>query len=121
MITECLIVGFGGAIGSMLRYMVGLVPIQENTLFPVNTFLINIIGTVLISIVAFKITKNYDNQNIILFLKVGLCGGFTTFSSFALETGDLIKGGNTPIAFIYVLLTVVIGIIIIFLPDLIFS
>ncbi len=122
MIVKCLVVGLGGFIGSVLRYLIGLIPIQETYIFPLNTFIVNILGTVLISLIAFYVTKNvsYD-ENIILFLKVGLCGGFTTFSTFALETGDLIKSGNTSIAFIYVLLSIIIGVSIIFLPDLLFN
>lgn len=122
MIVKCLVVGLGGFIGSVLRYLIGLIPIQETYIFPLNTFIVNILGTVLISLIAFYVTKNvsYD-ENLILFLKVGLCGGFTTFSTFALETGDLIKSGNTSIAFIYVLLSIIIGVSIIFLPDLLFN
>ncbi len=122
MLTEILIVGFGGFFGSILRYLIGFIPINETGTFPVNTFLINILGTLCISLIAFYITKNVEyNENMILFLKVGFCGGFTTFSTFALETGDLIKAGNAEIAFIYVLLSVIIGITIIFLPDLLLN
>ncbi|WP_323736004.1 fluoride efflux transporter CrcB [Methanosphaera sp. ISO3-F5] len=119
MLLECLAVGLGGFIGSVLRYIIGLIPIQETSIFPINTFIINILGTVLISIIAFYITQNVNyDENLILFLKVGLCGGFTTFSTFALETGDLIKSGNAEIAFIYVLLSVIIGVTVIFIPEL---
>lgn len=119
MLLECLAVGLGGFIGSVLRYIIGLIPIQETNIFPINTFIINILGTVLISIIAFYITQNVNyDENLILFLKVGLCGGFTTFSTFALETGDLIKSGNAEIAFIYVLLSVIIGVTVIFIPEL---
>ena len=45
----------------------------------------------------------------ILFLKVGLCGGFTTFSTFALETTDLLKGGHTGVAFLYAMLSMGVG------------
>ena len=49
----------------------------------------------------------------LLFLKVGLCGGFTTFSTFALETTDLIKGGHMGIAIAYVVLSVIAGCIVV--------
>ncbi len=125
MIIEVLAVGLGGFIGSILRYLIGFIPINESTSFPINTFIINILGAVLISFIAFYIT-NYNMHEInpstlkslILFLKVGVCGGFTTFSTFALETGDLIKNGNVEIAFLYVLLSVVVGVSVIFLPEL---
>jgi CrcB protein len=128
MFFECFLVGLGGFVGSILRYLIGFIPINESSSFPTNTFIINILGTLLISLIAFYIT-NYDaNQinpstlkSLILFLKVGVCGGFTTFSTFALETGDLIKSGNAEMAFLYVLLSVVIGVSIIFLPDLIYN
>lgn len=126
MIIECFIVGMGGFVGSILRYLIGFININETTTFPINTFIINLLGTILISLIAFYIT-NYAKGNIdasslkylILFLKVGVCGGFTTFSTFALETGGLIKAGNIEVAFIYVLLSVIMGVTVIFLPDLI--
>ena len=128
MLYECLIVGFGGFVGSVLRYLMGFIPIHESSAFPINTFLINILGALLISLIAFYITHSSFNQinsstlkMLILFLKVGVCGGFTTFSTFALETGDLIKAGNIEIAFLYVLLSVMIGVGVIFLPELIYS
>ena len=62
------------------------------------------------------------NQNIdsrlILFLKVGICGGFTTFSTFSLETAELIKSGSILTAVIYVVLSVVIGSLEVMLPEL---
>lgn len=128
MLYECLIVGFGGFVGSVLRYLMGFIPIHESSAFPINTFVINILGALLISLIAFYITHSSFNQinsstlkMLILFLKVGVCGGFTTFSTFALETGDLIKAGNVEIAFLYVLLSVMIGVGVIFLPELIYS
>lgn len=122
MILECLIVGLGGFIGSISRYLIGLIPINETNIFPINTFMINMIGSIIIGLIAFYLTKNNSyNDNLILFLKVGVCGGFTTFSTFALETGDLIKSGNTEIAFMYALLSVIVGVCAIFLPELIFN
>lgn len=128
MFFECLIVGLGGFVGSVLRYLVGFIPINESSSFPINTFIINIFGAILISFIAFYITHSTVDQinpstlkSLILFLKVGVCGGFTTFSTFALETGDLIKSGNMEMAFLYVLLSVVIGVSVIFLPELIYS
>lgn len=54
------------------------------------------------------------NPRLILFLKTGVCGGFTTFSSFALETGTLIKTGNHPAALAYAFLSLVLGILAVF-------
>lgn len=128
MITELIVVGLGGFIGSVLRYLIGFIPINESTAFPINTFIINILGAILISFIAFYITNvNIQHinpstlKNVILFLKVGVCGGFTTFSTFALETGDLIKSGNIEMAFLYVLLSIVIGVTVIFLPEFMFN
>ena len=97
---ECIVVGAGGFIGLA---------------FPVKTFAINILGSFVIGLIAGLALKNNAlNPRVVLFLKVGICGGFTTFSSFALETGDLIKGGNTLTALLYVILSVAAGVAAVF-------
>lgn len=110
-----LAVGLGGFIGAVCRYLIGLIPISEVTEFPIKTFLINIIGCVAIGAITVAVVRNNNlNPQLILFLKVGVCGGFTTFSTFALETAELIKAGNPLIALSYMLGSVLIGVGVIF-------
>ncbi len=112
---NCIIVGAGGAAGAMLRYLIGLIPLNRSGSFPVNTFLINIIGSFAIGVIAALALRNDKiDPKLILFLKTGICGGFTTFSSFALETGDLISGGNTAMAAVYAVLSMVMGVAAVF-------
>ena len=104
-------VGCGGFIGAVLRYLIGLIPVNESTVFPIKTFLINVVGCILIGLIAVYAGKHAEvNPKLILFLKVGICGGFTTFSTFALESTDLIKGGHAGVAVLYVLLSVIVGV-----------
>ena len=111
MILNCLSVGFGGFIGAVCRYLIGLIPLKNQTVFPVKTFIINIVGSFAIGIIAALALKNLkDSPRLILFLKAGICGGFTTFSSFALETSDLVKGGHPAIAVTYAVLSVIAGV-----------
>ena len=91
--TECLIVGAGGAVGAVLRYLIGLIPLNPENGFPVKTFLINVAGCFVIGLVAALAARASLGPRITLFLKVGICGGFTTFSSFALETDQLLAKG----------------------------
>lgn len=91
---NCIIVGIGGFVGAVLRYLIGLIPASPQSGFPIKTLLINIIGAFVIGLVVALGGKKEWNPQLILFLKVGLCGGFTTFSSFALETNQLIEQGN---------------------------
>lgn len=115
---DILAVGAGGFIGSVLRYLISLIPITENLVFPIKTFMINIVGCFLIGLIALSLIKNMElSPQMLLFLKVGLCGGFTTFSTFALETTDLIKAGHISTAFLYIILSVFIGIAVIFLLE----
>lgn len=112
---ECIVVGIGGFIGAVSRYLIGLIPVKEGYVFPIKTFIINILGAFIIGIIAALAMKNDSlNPRVVLFLKVGICGGFTTFSSFALETSDLMKNGNTGIALLYIILSIVIGVIAVF-------
>ena len=113
-----LAVGAGGFLGSVCRYLISLIKVNETTLFPLKTFGINIIGCIVIGIIAVFASKNAElNPYVLLFLKVGLCGGFTTFSTFALETSDLIKTGHISAAFLYAALSVLAGVAVIFMIE----
>ena len=110
-----LAVGLGGFIGAVCRYLIGLIPINEITVFPIKTFAINVIGCIVIGVVTVAAAKNSSlNPHMILFLKVGLCGGFTTFSTFSLETAELIRNGNSIMALVYMLGSVIVGVGVIF-------
>ena len=117
---DCLAVALGGAAGSVLRYLIGLIPVNERFLFPVKTFAINILGCFIIGfITALSLRSSSLNPRMILFLKVGICGGFTTFSTFALESSNLLKNGHAGIAFLYMTLSVLVGIGFVLLAELI--
>lgn len=103
--TGFIFVGLGGAVGAMLRYAISLVPYKHT--FPLPTLIINIIGALLIGYIAGLAIKKDMPQSIILFLKTGLCGGFTTFSTFSLEAYNLLKAGNYVQTVLYVLLSVI--------------
>lgn len=108
-------VGLGGFVGAVCRYLIGLIPINEITTFPIKTFVINVIGCIVIGVITVAAARNTSlNPYMLLFLKVGLCGGFTTFSTFALESVDLMKNGNVMISFLYVFGSVLVGIGVIF-------
>lgn len=97
-------VGIGGAIGAILRYAIGFFPIEHT--FPIKTLFINVLGSFIIGIIAALTEKYSINPNIVLLTKVGICGGFTTFSTFSLETFELIQKGNTFMALSYIILSV---------------
>ena len=108
---NCLVVALGGGIGACLRYLIGLIPLKEPFVFPVKTLVINLLGCFVIGLVASLAVKNSSlSPKLVLFVKTGLCGGFTTFSTFALETETLIKTGQSELAILYVALSVVAGV-----------
>ena len=104
-----LMIGIGGGIGAILRYLISVVPLKVS--FPVQTFVTNVLGAILIGIVVEVVAGKQVSQNWSLFWRVGICGGFTTFSTFSLETYNLIEKGNTGIALGYAILSVVLSVI----------
>lgn len=105
-------VALGGAIGASLRYGAGVFLLKPTNLFPWSTWWINIVGCLLAGIFfaysqKFPILQNEAR----LFLMVGILGGFTTFSSFGLETFHLLKQGQVMLAVAYVLSSVVLGVV----------
>ncbi len=107
-----LLVACGGAIGASLRYGAGFIIAKPHSIFPWATWSINILGCFLAG-VFFAFTQKYPTlQNETrLFLMVGILGGFTTFSSFGLETFQLIRQGQLPIALAYTVSSVILGVI----------
>ncbi|QIO04802.1 fluoride efflux transporter CrcB [Acinetobacter shaoyimingii] len=108
-----LLVACGGAIGASLRYGAGLIITKPQSLFPWTTWSVNLFGCLLAGIF-FAFTLRYPSlQNEArLFLMVGILGGFTTFSSFGLETFQLIRQGQLSIAMVYALSSLVLGVVI---------
>lgn len=88
-----LIVGTGGFIGSVMRYLVQVfVEKGMTTTFPWGTFIANVVGSFIIGIVFGLAEKgNVLSAEWRMFLAVGICGGFTTFSSFAYNNLNMIK------------------------------
>lgn len=114
MVRNFFLVGLGGAVGSMLRYGASLV--INSSLFPFATLTVNIAGSFIIGLVmGLALKEEYFLHNWRLFLATGICGGFTTFSSFAAENLELIQSGKTLLAIIYILSSVVSGIIAVWL------
>lgn len=101
-----LYVGLGGALGAMLRYAISLIPYKGS--FPLLTFFTNILGAVIIGFVVGIVARKNISDNLTLFLKTGVCGGFTTFSTFSLEAYNLFHGGSYAAAIIYALLSVLL-------------
>lgn len=94
-----LFVGLGGAVGAMLRYAISLIPYKGE--FPVLTLVTNLLGAFLIGFISGAAEKKDFSGNAILFLKTGLCGGFTTFSTFSFESYNLFKSGHAALAIVY--------------------
>lgn len=113
MLRSLLLVGLGGAVGSIARYFISRVISMRYTLsFPLATFMINIVGCLLIGLLFGYVQKNNTQQSDMwLVLATGFCGGFTTFSAFALENVNLLKGQLSITALLYIAASVVIGIL----------
>ena len=104
---NCLFVGIGGFAGAICRYLMGMIPLQDKSGFPWITLCMNAIGAFVIGLVTAAAAKNgWGDSHLVLFLKTGVCGGFTTFSTFALESSSLMKQGKTGTAAVYMVLSV---------------
>lgn len=96
-----LMVAIGGGMGALARYGLSLLPISKQ--FPVATFLTNLLGAFLIGLIAAQAGRLPPKS--VLLLKTGVCGGFTTFSTFSLETVTLLQNGRYELGMLYALLS----------------
>lgn len=103
-----LFVGIGGFMGTSLRFILGRLLVWENLNLPLTTFLINVAGSFIIGVLnAAAIKYGMKDHAALLLLQVGFCGGFTTFSTFSLETLDLLSHGEVTRGVLYASLSVV--------------
>jgi len=109
---EILLVGTGGFIGASLRYIISSWFSQFSKFtFPLGTFFINILGCMLIGIFVGLKLDNIFRVSLEKFIAIGLIGGFTTFSTFGLESFELLKAGQYKITVLYMIGSIVIGLI----------
>ena len=114
MFRNFLLVGAGGAVGSMVRYGVSFImsKVLAHPYQFASTFTINVIGSLIIGILFGLSARNqWLDQGGYLLLASGFCGGFTTFSTFALENVNLMQKGQSFMAFAYIGLSIVIGLL----------
>ena len=99
-----LFVALGGALGAVARYAISLIPVKTG--FPVLTLITNIAGAVLIGFIV-GVSSDHEgiSDNMVLFWKTGVCGGFTTFSTFSLEAYNLFDSKQYAAGGIYVILS----------------
>ncbi len=100
-----LFVALGGAIGAAGRYAISLIPVKSA--FPVLTLITNFLGAVLIGFIVGLVSNRDDiPPNAVLFWKTGVCGGFTTFSTFSLEALSLIENHRIALGGFYIVASV---------------
>lgn len=95
MVEPAHLIGIGGAIGAIARYAVGLY--LEHDRFPAATFVVNVVGSFVLAAVVFA----GAGEGVFLFVGVGACGSFTTYSSFSVEAVQLWDDGSRTRATLY--------------------
>lgn len=105
------VIGLGGAIGTLLRYAMGGLSYRFlNGAFPVSTLLINVTGSLVIGFLWGIVDRFAVSPNVRLFIFIGVLGGFTTFSTFSLETFNLLRDGEYKIAIMNMALSVILSV-----------
>lgn len=114
---KLLLIFIGGGAGSVLRYLLSLFSNGMWSIggFPVGTFMCNVLGCFLIGLFNSLAATMGWSSDLRLMLTVGLCGGFTTFSTFSNEGMALLSSGNYMMYGLYLVLSIVIGLLAVFI------
>lgn len=112
---KLVLIGLGGAIGAVSRYIVsGLDYKYSYGIFPVSTLVVNLSGSFIIGFLWGLFEVVNVSSNIRMFIFIGILGGFTTFSSFALENFNLLRDGEGNIVLMNILLSNLFGILLVY-------
>ncbi|HRG18664.1 MAG TPA: fluoride efflux transporter CrcB [Flavobacterium lutivivi] len=112
MLKTIFFIAIGGAVGSILRFLVSQIVSKFWTgNFPLATFTVNVLGCFMIGFFVGITTKNNLDNGLKWLLITGLCGGFTTFSTFSMENITLLQNNHFTTAFVYVISSVIISIL----------
>ncbi len=122
MIKSLLYIALGSAMGGCLRYLISrYIHSAYLSTFPIATFFVNILGCFLIgAIYAVLERENIMSVNLRLFLTVGFCGGFTTFSTFIHESVQLLKSEDIFMLIANLSLSIILGFLAFFIGNIIF-
>ncbi|WP_321299720.1 fluoride efflux transporter CrcB [Marinifilum fragile] len=117
MLRTLLLIGMGGFLGSISRFLVGQALHRFfDTVFPIGTMTVNIVGSFIIGVVySLAERDNLISPEIRMFLAVGFCGGFTTFSSFAFDKLNLLKDSGFLYLSLYLGGSVFLGLLAVYL------
>ena len=113
---KLLFIATGGAIGTLLRYFVSGIDYKfSNGIFPISTLVVNATGSLIIGFLWGLFERVDVSATARMFVFMGILGGFTTFSTFGLESFNLLRDGERGIALANILVTNILGIAFVFI------
>lgn len=116
-----LLVFLGGGLGAVCRFAVSRFFGFSSSGFPLGTLMANVISCLILGLLLGWIMAKGENQKMMLFLMTGFCGGFSTFSSFSADALKLFEDGQSPMALMYILISVIVCILSILIGMRLFS
>tara|TARA_B100002051_G_scaffold264370_1_gene289135 strand:- start:181 stop:567 length:387 start_codon:yes stop_codon:yes gene_type:complete len=116
-LKQLILVFLGGGFGSIARFLLIKIMPNENTNFPWGTLTVNLLGCFLIGLIMGYVSRHSveSRSDLVLFLGIGICGGFTTFSAFAFENFSLFKSENYLNSIAYISTSVFFGAMLVYL------